>query len=696
MSSECSLLCSLQLWTLKYAGLHERDISVHSYQQKPPPTKTSILPFMNHTSSSSSTNDKTPKKAAYYDEYNDYFTSRSLPFHISNKIFHNLRDKLIELDNLLSTLKIIRTIWLRFDVVFLAFSNGTFVFIFIDKIGRMLKDISIDKTTLTKKFHITTTISDVYLNSFGFYIIYDTLSKIDIFRFNTPIRSFDSKFNLANESIRTISEELPPYSNTIPVRRWFNINHESHTVTVWWSMLAEGISTNGHSIDGDKKKSRFNCLSIIFLASNENEKDKDKDKEKMYSIQTETSNPYYCSSTPSGLTTVEMNEHQDKNGLERTYELSIYYYENFRSVPLRLVHIPSLSSSILYVIRSSSYTILCLLDNTLISIDEINHVQRSKLCVLTRNLTGLWWIIDNLVFAIADEQGSLIFYDIALNPIWPVLSSFKKLNFNHLLNLNQYLVSIDQLVVKNATSTSSNLTLLLQFSQGGPIGLLDIHFPFQNIHSLFKFYLNTQNYSYIIDLLWCLDWTRQDNDCRLAISYISQDLFRRMNTNELFYLEQILRTFYSPLRPISDASILRNRSFINQIATKFFYYLLKGKFYSQAIQLAKHLDNRTIYLDLYYACDYDNEKSIMNICAQKLQLNNNNNNSDTENDDNESGLSVTSSDDESENNKIIKQKYTMMDEKQYGDIKEILNSAIEHYKLEENLYKFLIDRIHTL
>ena len=120
--------------------------------------------------------------------------------------------------------------------------------------------------------------------------------------------------------------------------------------------------------------------------------------------------------------------------MERTYELSIYYYENFRSVPLRLVHIPSLSSSILHVIRSTSHTILCLLDSTLISIDEINHIQRSKSCVLKRNLTGLWWIIDNLLFATGDESGSIVFYDIALNPIWPVLSSYKKLNFHHSLN----------------------------------------------------------------------------------------------------------------------------------------------------------------------------------------------------------------------------------------------------------------------
>ena len=68
-----------------------------------------------------------------------------------------------------------------------------------------------------------------------------------------------------------------------------------------------------------------------------------------------------------------------------------------------------------------------------------------------------------------------------------------------------------------------------------------------------------------------------------------------MKHSEYFYIEQILRTFYSPLRPISDASILRNRSFINQIATKYFYYLLKEKFYSQALELAKHLDNRIVY-----------------------------------------------------------------------------------------------------
>jgi hypothetical protein len=277
-----------------------------------------------------------------------------------------------------------------------------------------------------------------------------------------------------------------------------------------------------------------------------------------------------------------------------------------------------------------------------------------------------------------------------LNPIWPVLSSYKKLNFYHLINLEQSIVAINQLIIPNPSST--NLTLLLQFSQGGPIGLIDIHYPIKNIHSLFKFYLNCQNYSHVIDLLWCLDWTRQDQDCRLAISNISQELFRNLNHQQYYYLEQILRTFYSPLRPISDASILRNRSFINQIATKFFYYLLKGKFYSKALQLAKHLDNRTIYLDLYYACDYDNEKTIMNVCAQNLHIKSD---SDPENDD-ESGLSVTSSEDENEIERMVKPKSSMMNEKPYGDINEIITSAIEHYKIDENMYKFLLDRIHAV
>lgn len=90
-------------------------------------------------------------------------------------------------------------------------------------------------------------------------------------------------------------------------------------------------------------------------------------------------------------------------------------------MPLRLVHIPKVFSPIQFVLRSSSQTILCLMDGTLISIDEINHIQRSKPSVLQRNLTGLWWIIENLLFALADQQGSIVFYDIALNPIWPVL-----------------------------------------------------------------------------------------------------------------------------------------------------------------------------------------------------------------------------------------------------------------------------------
>jgi uncharacterized protein YrzB (UPF0473 family) len=81
----------------------------------------------------------------------------------------------------------------------------------------------------------------------------------------------------------------------------------------------------------------------------------------------------------------------------------------------------------------------------------------------------------------------------------------------------------------------------------------------------------------------------------------------------------------------------------------------------------------------------------MNVCAQNLHLKND---SDTEIDD-ESGLSVTSSEDENESDRTVKQKVPIMNDKQYGDINEILSSAIEHYKLDENMFNFLLDRIHA-
>ena len=341
------------------------------------------------------------------------------------------------------------------------------------------------------------------------------------------------------------------------------------------------------------------------------------------------------------------------------------------------------------MIRSSTFTIVALTDGTLISIDEINYVERKKPSTLSRNLTGLWWIFENLLFALADRDGSIIFYDVALNPIWPILSSNEKLNFHEKLNLEQHVVGISRLISAEKIQNPSNLTVVLQFSSGGPVGLLNIHFPFENVHSLLKFYLNSRNYSYVIDLFWCLDWSRQDHDARLAFSYICQDLFRHLTATTSFYLEQMLRTFYSPLRAISDASILRNRSFVNQIGTRFFYYLLREKLYSQALQLAKHLDNRTIYLDLYFACDHDQEKTIVNVCAQYLSTP-----LDQEFDD-QSDLSVTSSDDEPSQPITARKIYPQFDRNIYADINEILSSAIEEYQLDENIHKFLAERLHV-
>jgi hypothetical protein len=306
MSSECSLLCSLQLWTLKYAGLHERNIDVHSYQEKPKGTERSLLSLVHRSSSATATKNATTTQAVYQHEFNEYFTSRSLPFHLPTRIFHNLRDKLAELDQLLSSLKLIRTLWLSIDLIFMAFANGTVVFIHIDAIHRTLKKIIIDKTSLTKKYHITSTLADMYLNSTGFYIIYEIQSKIDLFHFNTPVRSFDSKFNFTKQSTRLISEELPPYSNHIPVRRCFHIDSNHQILTVWWSRLSEGISTSVHTLDSGQHRPHFNCLSIDLTLND------DKDPMKRYFIQTETSNPFFCSSTTSGLTTVEMSEHKNE------------------------------------------------------------------------------------------------------------------------------------------------------------------------------------------------------------------------------------------------------------------------------------------------------------------------------------------------------------------------------------------------
>ena len=81
----------------------------------------------------------------------------------------------------------------------------------------------------------------------------------------------------------------------------------------------------------------------------------------------------------------------------------------------------------------------------------------------------------------------------------------------------------------------------------------------------------------------------------------------------------------------------------------------------------------------------------MNVCVQKLNLTTN---SEIDNQD-ESGLSVTSSEDENDDNKTMKQNFPNMKENDYGNINELLISAIEHYKLDANMYKLLLDRSHA-
>ena len=89
----------------------------------------------------------------------------------------------------------------------------------------------------------------------------------------------------------------------------------------------------------------------------------------------------------------------------------------------------------------------------------------------------------------------------------------------------------------------------------------------------------------------------------------------------------------------------------------------------------------------------------MNVCALKLKSlssTGSGGESDTADDEEESGLSVTSSEDEVPIESTARGKGPPMNiQQKYGDINEIIASAIEHYKLDENMYKFLPARIHA-
>ncbi|CAF0830001.1 unnamed protein product [Didymodactylos carnosus] len=688
-----SVQCSLQLWSLKFPGIHEKDISVHSYQQKPV-AKPKLLDHR----------DQQQKKPAYYDEYHSYYESRFMPFHISNKLFQNLRDKLNELDQLMTTLKCIKIIWLCYDTVWLAFSNGTYVFIFIDKTSRTLKKIVIDKTTLKKKLNITdssTTICDIYLNGKGIYVLYDNLSKFDIMKFSSAIKNFE-KFSLSNENVKIYTHEIPIYA----IKRKMIINEKADLLTVWWSSLSTRIDLVDNNTIGQTKANVL-CLSM-----------NDDGTYKVNTLQTETSAPYYCSSTSTGLTTIELSETITTNN-SPTYDFSIYYYENFRSLPLRLVHV-QLPSTIVHVIRSTSYTVMYLSNCQLVCINEFNHVQRSKQCLLTRNVTGLWWTTENLLFIVSDENGSLLFYDIALNPIWPILTTNNILNFHSLgMDKTCSLVNVQPLssiVNSSSTSNTSNITLLFLFSNS--TGLFDLHLPISNLLSLVKFYLKCQQYSYIIDLLWCLDWSHQDYECRIAMSITVNELLKYEGNHIEYYLEQIFRTFYSPLRPISDVSIIRNRQFVTQLAKRFFYYLLRLKSFTKAYLLAKDIHLRALFIDLYYECDRTNDLTVMNECVKEIhELKKVEHEADENEDDSSpltaslngdtdgdreslSAVSVTSSDDEDILIKAATATSTpsihRQNEETYGDIREIINSAINHYKLDENMCKLLAERVYSM
>ncbi|KAK2170734.1 hypothetical protein LSH36_1g25000 [Paralvinella palmiformis] len=269
-------------------------------------------------------------------------------------------------------------------------------------------------------------------------------------------------------------------------------------------------------------------------------------------------------------------------------------------------------------------------DGSIVLYDEYKKVKHVTKATLVPSI--IRWHPSDTIVVVCNSRGDIQLFDLTLSPLAYQLVAeraqpTKMLQIAHYLRLPsslgimQWSPLVDHPENKMA---ECNDALFMMFDRG-PMVMLQFYLgvlsngilsPLSLVHQYIKY----RQLDEAIKLLCGLNWSMEGQTCYACLSAIVNHLLRQpLNANRESQLETVLGTFYAPIRPLSEGTVLEYRDAISRLARRFFHHLLRFSRFEKAFLLAVDIGARDLFMDIHYIAQDRGETALAEAAKNKAQ-----------------------------------------------------------------------------
>lgn len=605
-----AVTCKIKYWTA-----NERQCLVPD---------TTISAFSYHEKTSKKSDSSRKVRSQYHIAKRNFAESRGETWLLPNKRTDRLADYVRELNSILSSNAILHIRWAKPHKIQLIFNSGLLVNMLLTP-QHDIQRIFFDKSLTVKLPPEAGSITAATMSDKFCLLCYDEGNKIAYVSFiqrpETPeLKRMTSK--ISSMDMKISFHDIPGDPTRRGCRK-FCLNNTEDVVVCWSSSHLTSSSSSR-----DEKQERVNMVLLNCSFG----------KLEVTSYIHTDSNPVYVEFS-------QINQYQF-GSLERTVtarnEVVVQYvtYECAHGRLQRLdINVIPVKSGVLSCSRNNDESKLAIgcTDGSIVVYDLFTKVSQTLRDHMVPSIVS--WHPDGGVIMVASGSADLKCYDSALGEL--AVTSLDVLSEplpGDTFKLSQYLPGDNGLVSflwpaktptasgesRNATMSTKHNDRALVLFDGGPFALVSFHVGMNSNGLLqpidvIREHIVNGKVKFAIEILHSLNWSRDPEKAFLALITIFNHLLKQplsFDTEEM--LERTLGSFYAPHHPIAEAVIIEHRHAMSRYARRFFHHLLEFGRLEKAFLLAKDIQDRDLFVDIYFNAKKCGETTVAKAAKQKM------------------------------------------------------------------------------
>ncbi|XP_066918840.1 WD repeat-containing and planar cell polarity effector protein fritz homolog [Clytia hemisphaerica] len=537
----------------------------------------------------------------YIDIKKKYVEGQGRPWSLSNRRTEKFRDTLNEFEELLESQFVAGIAWRNTRTVQLLLSNAVIITITIAIDSADIEKIFIDKTLVGK---LPDFISDGVIEESFMVLSFVEKSKLTIVNFSKKVTSEKKDIEKLSSYEPKVSIVDLPGPSSRRIKRNCLCNTKSDLVCVWWSNTIEE-AWPWSPLVSEADRANLVLLSITNISS-------------VFSVDViaymrtdgDPIDVCFSHSQPYQILTLEQSQSSRAKYL---LEVCIYELYGEKITKVAAMTIP-LKARVVCQCRNYKQDKIALTcgNQSLILWDE--YQRKAKTSKTNFIASTIEWHSGDTIFVVASVNGDIQVFDMALNCFYVQLSCDDS-NPTTTLKLSQLFFSNPKLkriswAVDNGVGAPPDAIpcsddLLLVFERG-PISVLRFEFGVctQGMVTPIELtceYIKNEQITEAISLLCSMNWNQMGSVCFQCLTLITDHLLRqRFNQQCETGVEDTLGSFYAPVRPLQESTILQYRDDISRIARRFFHQLLRHKRFEKAFLLAVDIGAKDLFMDIHY------------------------------------------------------------------------------------------------